>query len=334
MTRWTVFILLLGSVVVAQSAIADESVVNSFHDLSARGVGPVRAVHENEICIFCHAPHNNAPQTPLWNRENWRTHYRIYESSTTDARIDQPSGPSKMCLSCHDGTMALGNVLSRPASEPIVTTFRTMPPGNADLTTDLSDDHPIGFRYDRALSNADPQIRAPEVVSSLLPMGSHGEVHCTTCHDPHNNELGNFLRVTDQMSAICISCHDLNGWHGSAHANSGKRVTGRTVDQWERLPYGTVRDNGCTNCHKVHSARKHERLLRHQREEDNCLNCHSGDVASFNIAADIRKRSAHDGSLRTNVHDPAELPFAMARHVECVDCHNPHAVSHLSLIHI
>lgn len=77
MTRWTVFILLLGSVVVAQSAIADESVVNSFHDLSARGVGPVRAVHENEICIFCHAPHNNAPQTPLWNRENWRTHYRI-----------------------------------------------------------------------------------------------------------------------------------------------------------------------------------------------------------------------------------------------------------------
>ena len=50
-------------------------------------------------------------------------------------------------------SMALGNVLSRPADHPIVMTARTIPPGTADLTNDLSDDHPIGFRYDRALSN-------------------------------------------------------------------------------------------------------------------------------------------------------------------------------------
>ncbi len=143
------------------AALADESVVNSKHDLSVRGPGPIRAVQETEVCVFCHTPHNAAPQTPLWNRENPRTHYRIYESSTIDARIDQPSGPSKMCLSCHDGSMALGNVLSRPASEPIVMTARTIPPGHADLTSDLSDDHPIGFRYDRALVNADRQLRDP-----------------------------------------------------------------------------------------------------------------------------------------------------------------------------
>jgi hypothetical protein len=46
------------------------------------------------------------------------THYRIYESSTTDARIDQPSGPSKMCLSCHDGALALGLLASRPPNDP------------------------------------------------------------------------------------------------------------------------------------------------------------------------------------------------------------------------
>ena len=95
----------------ALPSTADESVVNSKHDLSARGPGPIRAVSEQEICIFCHTPHNASPQTPLWNRSDPRLHYRIYESSTTDARIDQPSGPSKMCLSCHDGTMALGEVL-------------------------------------------------------------------------------------------------------------------------------------------------------------------------------------------------------------------------------
>jgi predicted CXXCH cytochrome family protein len=309
-------------------ALGDESVVNSKHDLSVQGPGPIRAVHETEICIFCHTPHNAAPQTPLWNRYNPRTHYRIYESSTTDARIDQPSGPSKMCLSCHDGSMALGNVLSRPDPHPIVMTARTVPPGAADLTNDLSDDHPIGFRYDRAISNTDRQIRPPEVVTQDLPLGSHGEVHCTTCHDPHNNQLGDFLRVTDQMSAICVTCHDLDGWRLTSHALSGKRTPGRTVDATERLKYGTIRDNGCLNCHKIHSAPQHERLLRHQREEDNCLNCHDGSVANFNIAADMSKRSAHDPRFRTGVHDPAETAFTMRRHAECADCHNPHAVQH------
>ncbi len=307
---------------------ADESVVHSPHDLSAQGPGPIRAVTENQVCIFCHAPHNAEPQTPLWNRANPRTHYRIYESSTTDARIDQPSGPSKMCLSCHDGSMALGNVLSRPESHPIVMTTRTIPPGGTDLTNDLSDDHPIGFRYDRALSNTDSQVRPPEVISSLLPLGAHGQMHCTTCHDPHNNELGDFLRVSDHMSAICISCHDLNGWERSSHAISRKRTMGRTVDPTERLKYASLMDNACAACHKVHSAPQRERLLRFRREEENCLNCHSGEVAGLNVAAEIQKRSSHDVRARTGVHDPAENTFTMRRHAECADCHNPHAVQH------
>lgn len=313
---------------VAVVAFADESIVNSKHDLSARGPGPIRAVGESEICVFCHTPHNAAPQTPLWNRENPRVYYRIYDSSTTDARIDQPFGPSKMCLSCHDGSMALGNVLSRPQVHPIVMTARTIPPGTADLTNDLSDDHPIGFRYDRALSNRDQQLRPPEVVTRDLPMGSHADVHCTTCHDPHNNELGDFLRITDKMSAICVTCHDMDGWPHSSHATSGKRTTNRIVDPRERLKYASVAGNGCTNCHKIHSAPERERLLRFRNEENNCLNCHSGAVASFNIAADIGKRSGHDPKAYTGVHDPTEVPFIMRRHVECVDCHNPHAVQH------
>lgn len=320
-TRW----ILTAMFLTAGLALADESVVNSKHDLSAQGPGPIRSIGEDQVCIFCHTPHNAAPQTPLWNRANPRTYYRIYESSTIDARIDQPSGPSKMCLSCHDGSLALGNVLSRPATHPIVMTQRTIPPGSTDLTNDLSDDHPIGFRYDRALSNMDRQIRAPELVSSDLPLGAHGEVHCSTCHDPHNNELGSFLRVSDQMGAICISCHDLNGWHRSSHAVSNKRTPGRSVDPLERLKYATVSQNSCMNCHKIHGAPHRQRLLRAEREPDNCLNCHNGSISRYNIAAEIGKRSAHFLRLRGGTHDPAESPFAMRRHVECVDCHNPHA---------
>lgn len=325
--RFTLMLIALcaAPIALAPVLVADDSVVNSPHDLSSQGPGPIRAIDENRVCIFCHAPHGAAPQTPLWNRENPRQFYRIYESSTTDARIDQPKGPSKMCLSCHDGSMALGNVLSMPPTHPFVMTARTMPPGPTDLTNDLSDDHPIGFRYDRALSNLDRQLRAPEVITDRLPLGVHDEVHCTTCHDPHNPELGNFLRISDRMGAICISCHDLTGWHLASHATSGKRVSGRDVDPTERLPYPTVRDNACTNCHKIHSAPVGERLLRFRREEEGCLNCHDGDVAAFNIAADIGKRSAHSGRFTTGIHDAAEDPFTMRRHSECADCHNPHA---------
>lgn len=309
----------------AQSA--DRSVVGSPHDLSAFGPGRLHAVDEEEVCIFCHAPHNATGQTPLWNRHDRNIHYRIYQSSTTDARIDQPSGPSKMCLSCHDGAMAVGLVASRPPTEPIVTTFRTIPPGPSDLTEDLSDDHPIGFRFDRALANRDRQLKNPDVVSNRLPMGSHGEVHCTTCHDAHDNTLGNFLREPTVRSAICLSCHEMFGWRHSSHALSNAGISGRAVDPRERLLFDTVSENGCANCHKVHSASSPERLLRFPREEDNCLNCHRGGVASTNIESELRKRSVHPVSLSQGRHDPSEDPRTQRRHVECADCHNPHAVA-------
>ncbi len=280
---------------------------------------------EAEVCIFCHAPHNNSGQKPLWNRLQPPAHYRIYESSTLDARVDQPSGPSKMCLSCHDGALAIGLVASSP--DPIPVSRTTLPPGSSDLTQDLSNDHPIGFRYDRALASRDRQLRSPDVVSDLLPLGKHSELHCTTCHDPHNNELGDFLRVPSLRSAICTSCHDMTGWNACSHATSPERVSGRSVDPGEPLPFSTVADNGCVSCHQVHGAGASERLLRFRREEDNCLNCHNGGIAALNIENEFRKPSAHPIARFTERHDPEEDPRTQRRHVECADCHNPHAVA-------
>ncbi len=191
----------------AAAAHGTERIANSKHDLSVSSPHPIRAIDEERICVFCHTPHNAEAQSPLWNRHSPTTHYRIYRSSTTEARIDQPSGTSKMCLSCHDGSLAIGLVRSRPATDPIAMTVQTLPPGRANLTNDLSDDHPIGFRYDRALSNVDFQLRDSQMISSKLSLGPHDEVNCATCHDPHNNELGDFLRLPLRRGVICTSCH-------------------------------------------------------------------------------------------------------------------------------
>jgi predicted CXXCH cytochrome family protein len=303
--------------------IADETILNSKHDLSVFGPGPVRAVNETEVCIFCHAPHNASPQVPLWNRYNPTTYYRIYTSSTTDARIDQPGGPSKMCLSCHDGSIALGLVLSRPPTDPILMNQTFMPSGPSNLTNDLSDDHPIGFRYDRQLSNRDHQIRSPDLVDHRIKLGRLGQLECTACHDPHNNELGNFLRVTDRRSALCNSCHTMDGWELSSHSHSPRTVP-LAATNGIRTPYRSMADNGCSSCHIVHNAPQPQRLLRNPSFEL-CISCHDG-IGGKDMSGTLNQLSGHRVARLVDLHDPAENPLLMPQHVECVDCHNPHAV--------
>ena len=296
------------------------------HDLSPSGPGPIRALEPADTCIFCHTPHTRASRIARWNRELPTSRYRIYQSSSLDARPTQPTGTSKLCLSCHDGTVALGKVLSR--QRPISMTVGAIPTGRTNLGTDLSDDHPISFRYDSRISGADPQIVHPAQIEHRLPLDPKGELQCTTCHDAHNNQHGNFLRMRNERSTLCLVCHQMNGWNSSSHATSAKPVpdTGDLRFEWRQPSVG---DNACETCHTTHSAAGRHRLLRAEPEEDNCLVCHNGTSAQHDIASVMRRSRAHDGAQWTGVHQPGEEPLTMSRHVECVDCHNPHAATAL-----
>ncbi len=108
---------LILSLALAWSALSlnAQSVVNTVHNLSVSGPGSIRAASETEVCIFCHTPHDSRPESPLWNRQDPGVTYVLYNSSTVQAMTGQPDGSSVLCLSCHDGTIALGNVLSRTA---------------------------------------------------------------------------------------------------------------------------------------------------------------------------------------------------------------------------
>ena len=87
-------------------------VADTVHNLSVSGPGGVRATSETRVCVFCHAPHNASPSGPLWNRAAPGSTYLPYSSSTAAAAPGQPTGASLLCLSCHDGTIALGAVLA------------------------------------------------------------------------------------------------------------------------------------------------------------------------------------------------------------------------------
>jgi predicted CXXCH cytochrome family protein len=271
-------------------------VVHTPHNLSTSGPSVLRAATEEQICIFCHSTHLAMPVQPLWNRQMPLTSYIPYSSQALDAKPGQPTGTSKLCLSCHDGTIALGNVVSRRQIVQMARGVMTIPHGSSNLGTDLSDDHPVSFRYDSDLATRDLKLVHPGALPETTPLDINRELQCTTCHDVHDNTNGDFLRMTNLNSAMCLSCHQLSTTSITAHQE-------------------------CVTCHQSHSAPSGPYLLRREKISETCLRCHNGSHSgAANVNPDFRKPSVHDTD---SVVDP---PDAVPQHATCADCHNPHTM--------
>ncbi len=302
-------------------AAAHGTVANTPHNLSASGPGEVRASAEGEVCVFCHVPHTSSATRGLWSRDLPPMVYNLYASSTLEARLGQPTGASRLCLSCHDGTTA-------PANPRRSSTSARLSPGpltgRASLGTDLSDDHPVSFVYDAGLALRQGQLVDPAVLPRALPLDRTGQLQCTTCHDPHQDRNRKFLRMDDRAAALCTVCHQLRNWRGSAHAMSPASWRRTGADPWPGSPYMMMSENGCESCHRPHAAPHPPRLLGSAQERAVCLVCHNGGVAARNLEPEFLKPSAHPILLTDWTHDPREDPRTMPRHVACADCHNPH----------
>ena len=314
----------------AQAAVTGDpySIVNSEHNLSISGPGTVIAETEGDICIFCHAPHTKAGQIPLWNREDSHATYKPYTSTTLKATVGQPTGASKLCLSCHDGTVALGMVANRSTPIRMRNAVGPMPVGPSRIGTDLSGHHPISFVYDNALATADGELRDPMTLQQQVRLDRDKQVQCTSCHDPHRNQYGKFLVVDNTASALCLNCHVPPYWNNSTHAISRATWNGSGQNPWPHTSATTVAANGCENCHTPHAAGTKPRLLNFAKVEDNCLVCHNGTVAAKNLTPEFSKASVHPVLTTSSLHDAAEGTMnPNGRHAACADCHNPHATT-------
>lgn len=310
------------------SAAHGGSIINTKHNLSVSGPGELRAEAESRICVFCHTPHRSVrAHAYLWNRSDPTTSYIPYQSSTLYATVGQPTEASKMCLSCHDGTIALGSVISEPQEIPFRGGIRFIPASRPTrLGTDLSDDHPVSFVYDSSLALQNGELINPALLPPEVRPDGNQQLQCTACHDPHSDTYGKFLVMSNRFSNLCTACHAKDGWMASDHAVSSATWNSQGPDPWPGSNFQSVAENGCQNCHTPHTAGLPARLLRYTFEEDNCLVCHNGNVASTDIEAEIIKNSLHAVQDWVGVHDAAEnFQFgAVGKHVECEDCHNPH----------
>ena len=279
-------------------AIGAESIVNSPHNLSVSGPGTVRAAGTSDVCIFCHTPHNATPVQPLWNRALPTSSYKTYTSNSLKAKPGQPTGTSKLCLSCHDGTIALGSVNSRKQPIEMAGGITTLPPGKSNLGTDLSDDHPISFVYDATLINKNPKLKNPVNLPPGVRVDANKELQCTTCHDAHNNRYGSFLVLSNANSELCNTCHTMGKTDIASH-------------------------QPCADCHKTHTAPSGPYLLAKAKVSDTCLSCHdgsSGETKGVNIKALVNSSNPHDTGSPVNLTD--HIPG----NTDCKDCHEPHTM--------
>lgn len=309
---------------VVECPAQQQRVQDTVHNLSATGPGTLRAVGETEVCVFCHTPHSASGESrPLWNRSVPAGAYTIYESSSMKAETGQPTGASKLCLSCHDGTIALGNVLSRPTPIPMTGGVQTLAATSASLGTDLSNDHPVSFSYSSSVVSGNAQLAPPSAIPPPVRLDRNGEVQCISCHDAHDNSFGDFLVQSNETSALCRTCHKMRSWESSSHAVSARQVP-PVIAQMLAAEAGSVADNACANCHRPHNAPGTPWLLDGKNITASCLICHDGSVARWNIENDIRKLAGH-GLTEEGIPEVSGTPFLEGHQVSCGDCHNPHA---------
>ena len=199
------------------------SVVSTVHNLSVSGPGEVRSLTETQVCKFCHIPHNALEPEPLWGHALSQVpSYQVPPlRSQGGGPAPQPDGSSRLCLSCHDGTVALGEIAGQARPIEMAGARRLGPGRPGFLGTDLSGSHPISFVISDfgtgdPLSDQDIGLKPLSVIrtDSLVRLDAQNKMQCTTCHDAHADRYyqeGKVPRfwVAPTVSEVCLSCHAL-----------------------------------------------------------------------------------------------------------------------------
>ena len=293
----------------------------------------VKATSQSEVCIFCHTPHyagvDGATDSllPLWNHEATVAPYTPYNATVSNTLSGTPGVPgtsSKMCLSCHDGTVAVGSVLAVgnsvniTAGTPgagvtgITPTTITMDGTNAgmipdgsgattgftsNLGTDLTNDHPIAFDYNAALATADGEIVDPGDVSVTGIIGTRVGRKAAGLGATSSR----FAAPLEAGKMECVTCHDphIRGT-GTDEDRNIKFLRLNRFQQAQPVDntFTIASDIGCMSCH---------------RKEGWAQSSHAHTSAT-----------AQYESTSANLRDfPANLQVWEA---SCMNCHDTHTV--------
>ncbi len=194
------------------------------------------------------------PGRSLWNRDLPGITYQPYTSSTTRADLKQPTGSSRLCLSCHDGFVAMGN-LRQAANERAAEARRADGPDGAR--------HGPERRSSRCRSST--TARSLRSIRGIVDPGqpaAHAAARQqgrAAVHDlpQRTREQAREVPAHGQCRRCHVRSHAISraGWMLSSHAISPATWKGCGVNPFPADGGATVAANGCSNCHRIHSRR-------------------------------------------------------------------------------
>ena len=216
------------------------------HDFAGRSVGGGLTTG---TCTFCHTPHKAFATQLLWNHR-LSTNNFSWDATTTTAGTPYPTfkgdtykGPSAKCLSCHDGSVAIGDVNWFNAGNPgvIDNTKITGARQIATATGGMAGNHPVAmpFPFNNAASTynskttgagayldewvADPTTNLIRLFNddgagniAAGPIVAKTGIECSSCHAPHNRKVADQLFIRGKLGGntasgtdayICFRCH-------------------------------------------------------------------------------------------------------------------------------
>ena len=190
----------------------------------------------NEICRVCHVPHDHSQAAQrytnglLWNHGVSSATYTMYDnawsSSLTGVQSAQPDGTAKLCLGCHDGTVAIdtfdkyaGGTIWLDGSATGYSTGYKVPGFTDGGNLDLRGTHPISIAYPAGQTGTeftDPAVATWIGGGTVASTLDQGKVQCSTCHDVHSQDIAvgsHLLRQAQTVaqggvaSGLCLTCH-------------------------------------------------------------------------------------------------------------------------------
>ncbi len=200
------------------------------------------------LCTFCHTPHKALSTLLLWNHTLSTNTFQWDVAETTGGTTfptfkgDTYTGVSAKCLSCHDGSVAIGDVVlfrENWTGNGTGLILDGSKHGSGDLFNigfggNMAGNHPVAMPYpynqQSSTYNAsttgkrvvltefqkDPttyDVRLFNTTGVAQPVAGSTGMECSSCHDPHNGPtVKDDLLVRGYLGGsttdyICLKCH-------------------------------------------------------------------------------------------------------------------------------
>lgn len=213
------------------------------HNLSSTSQYNIKATSETQICVFCHTPHSSdSTEAPLWNRDDTTQTFTMATTQWVNwgrpatGADGTPTSTSKKCLSCHDGSIAIGSI-RRGGGTPVIPipmtdsgTGKLDPDGSLASTPfggyDLRGGHVISFNYNQFYTNAPAGVKSNFISWASISIGDQhsmfdkqGRMQCHSCHDPHEDKCNDTSKTVGndpfwrklcsggKNISVCETCH-------------------------------------------------------------------------------------------------------------------------------